>query len=138
MGAGSFRALALFISFILVGSPSLAMSSSAKPKVYAYTLLTSTKTGDTQPMARVVIDNALASCPELVGKHTKVLTTPRENPSATHFPVTVCEAFIPYGEKFKVNIKNSVTLAAVTQSPAKVLVYGDTGCKAKDCPKTFS
>lgn len=134
MGTYNTRITMLIVSLLLFGSHATAMSSTQKPKVYAYTLLVPSNKGETLPLARVVIDQANAKCPELVGNN-KIETQLRNNPSKDKFPVTVCEAFIPYGEKFKVDSANKITLDAVTQSPSRVLIYGDSGCKSKDCKK---
>ncbi len=99
----------------------------------AYTLLTSSNTGETVPMARVILHGASTACPKLIYGSNSITMSPRQNPNSVQFDVTVCEAFISFDQALTVT-DSDITLQAVTSSPSKILVYGDTGCKVKDCP----
>lgn len=98
----------------------------------AYVLLTaSPEDGSARPLARVIVDGASAACPDLAGAST-VTTTPRRNPDPANFPVTACEAFIPFDEAFTV-AGTDRRLPAAGRSPVHLVVFGDSGCKSEDC-----
>ena len=113
------------------------------PTVHAaYVLLTQAPDGSAQPMARVIVD-ADSACPALgtvaggdggeAGGGFSVATTSRDNPHG--FPVTVCEAAVPFGQVYSVanGAGGSYVLPAATRSPTHPIIVGDTGCKSSDC-----
>lgn len=114
-------------------APSGDGTETAAPAVHAaYVLLASApEDGSARPLARVIVDGASAVCPDLTGAST-VPTTPRRNPDPDHFPVTACEAFVPFDETFTV-AGTDRRLPAAGRSPTHLVVFGDSGCKSEDC-----
>ncbi len=98
----------------------------------AFVLLTEAPTREPIAIARVVFDPG-PGCPDLVevdgGDGARLSTSPRFNPHA--FPVDVCEAVVPFGRRFRV-ADSAFVLPAASAKPSRVVVLGDTGCKAKD------
>lgn len=101
----------------------------AQPAVHAaYVLLAESPSGRTAAFARVIVDPG-RECPALVGAGSKrIKTTPRRNPHG--FPVKVCEARYPFGRSLAV--EGGPKLPAVTETPSRIAVFGDSGCKPKD------
>ena len=57
----------------------------------------------------------------------------RGNPDPARFPVVVCEAVQPFGAAAQVE-GAAIALPAVTRSPVRIAVVGDTGCGTwQDC-----
>ena len=101
----------------------------ADPASYAYVVLGQGSDGTTIPMARVVIAAVNQPCPALTAPgQPSVPMTPRANPNAANFPVTMCEAVYPTGHSYKLG---SVALPSVslTDPPKRVVVLGDSGCR---------
>ncbi len=129
---GLFRwVIGVWPLLLCVNSPVQAQSPTLENPV-AYTLLTSSNTGTTIPLARIILGGDSAQCPDLTSGSTSIATSARQNPDPGLFAVTVCEAVIPFGQSFTVK-GTATTINAVTQSPSRILVYGDTGCKTSDC-----
>lgn len=106
-----------------------------KPKVRAaFVLLAQSGTGQTVPMARVILDAVDAPCPTLKpdkGKGADLSMSPRANPDQKNFPVTVCEAIYPASGAMKVR-GEKIVLPKLPKSIDRVTVFGDTGCKPSD------
>ncbi len=106
-------------------------------RVYAaYTLLAPEVGGGTIAIARVIVDDG-QPCPTLSGGLEPIGTAPRAKPEhpahfLQHFPVTVCEARVPFEQALAVD-GTPIRLGKVGRRPTRVFVYGDTGCKEKDC-----
>ena len=109
--------------------------------VYAYTML-APGAGDTPTIyARIVIDQLSADCPQLFGSDGSILQTESRlrnlgsgvvQVTDSSFPVSVCETVIAEGVSYN-DGTGKVTLAAVNLAPTVVQVYGDSGCKEKNC-----
>lgn len=125
--------LSLILSALLTGCSTLSVAE--KPTIHAaYTLFAPSQSGDPLIYARTVIDGVNADCPTLSSEQESIPTTPRHNPDSNHFPVTVCEAIIPFNRTLTI-LGTNIKFAAVKRSPVNILVIGDSGCKKKDCPK---
>lgn len=105
--------------------------STGENKVYAaYSMLSTDNAGKTILFARVIIDPNEQKCPTLLGSTSDIEMSFRSNPFG--FVVNVCEAIIPFSQKFSVS-NSSLSIAAAKKSPSHILVYGDSGCKEGDC-----
>ncbi|MCP4699036.1 MAG: hypothetical protein GY862_19615 [Gammaproteobacteria bacterium] len=121
----------VLLSAITAMAASSAMAKDAS-QMYAYSLLAQSKQGGTMAYARV-ITNQKASCKKLTltaSDGQSIQLAPRKNPH--HFPVAVCEAVIPFEQALTVS-GTHITLGAVKMNPEHIVVYGDSGCKAKQC-----
>jgi hypothetical protein len=79
--------------------------------------------GETESLARVVIEGLAQPCPSLPAV---AAMQPRTNPDPANFPITVCEGI--YGAAAPTAVPNSsLVLPAVKRSPERVIVIGDTG-----------
>lgn len=113
------------------GSPSAASGTVHA----AYLLLVEGPDHATVPLARVIVDPDVP-CPSLVpgapgGEAGAALaTTPRRNPHG--FAVRVCEAVVPFGTGFAVSGSTFTVPAARRETPRRVVVIGDSGCKPED------
>lgn len=117
-------------------TPRTDTSREPAPVLASYVLLAETPEQGTQPLARVVLDGETASCPELESDGDSIPTRPRKNPHG--FPVRVCEARLPWGRAFRVAGTDrvagaEVALPAARRDPGRIVIFGDTGCEAKDC-----
>ncbi len=98
----------------------------------AYSILAAAPDGDTVALARVIVD-AGQGCPSLVTEAGAVAMRARGNPDPARFPVVVCEAVQPFGAAAQVE-GAAIALPAVTRSPVRIAVVGDTGCGTwQDC-----
>ncbi len=131
-----FRWIVWVLPLVVFMAHPLGAKASQQTPYAVYALFTSLDTGETGPMARVILDGASTDCPTLNNDSISLPMSPRQNPNSVLFPVTVCEAFIPFDQALTVT-GTDTTLQAVTSSPSIILIYGDTGCKAKDCPNRF-
>jgi len=106
-----------------------AASASAQQQVYAaYVLLAESPAGSTVAFARVIVDPG-KDCPALTGAgRERIAMTPRRNPHG--FTVKVCEARYPFGRSL--TVEGGPKLPAVSEAPARIAVFGDSGCKPKD------
>lgn len=89
---------------------------------------------DTGPTAyaRSIVTKESRGCPDLIGSNGARRTmTRRENPHG--FSVGVCEAVVPFDEKFQVSWSGE-SLPIAVREPQRLLLTGDTGCDADDCP----
>tara|TARA_R110001599_G_scaffold353861_1_gene600716 strand:- start:52380 stop:53858 length:1479 start_codon:yes stop_codon:yes gene_type:complete len=103
----------------------------------AFSILAENAEQSTVVYARVILEGVDQPCPAFVtypgDKSLRVRS--RSNPDSTLFPITVCEARAPFGQAISV-VGFGVTIAAASRDPAKVLVYGDSGCDGgayQDC-----
>ncbi len=115
--------------FFLAGCSLWAKPAPAQPAVYAaYVLLAETPTGSTAAFARVIVDPG-RDCPALLGPGTeRIAMTPRRNPHG--FTVKVCEARYPVGRSL--TVEGGPRLPPVVETPSRIAVLGDSGCKPKD------
>lgn len=105
-------------------------SDSPSFQVYAaYSLLAPGSSGETIIYARVILDPE-NECPLLKSSSQSIKMSRRSNPF--NFSVAVCEAIIPFEQTFQIS-GSSFSIAVVKKNPARILVYGDTGCRSKDC-----
>lgn len=104
----------------------------APPEVYAaYVLLAqSPRDGAPQAQARVIVDGSARECPQLLGAASPIAMTFRLNPHG--FPVKVCQAVIPFNQELTLSWDRR-RLPAARENPARIALFGDTGCKEKDC-----
>ena len=110
-----------------------ALTPPPESAVYArFVLLASPQGGETAAFARVVFDEAGGyGCPSISGQ-SDILMTPRHKPALNpgEFPVTVCEAAVPFGQELHSVLSDSTpSLPVAGKNPSRVLVMGDTGCK---------
>jgi len=125
----------VFINGCATGGMSKSIDSSTIHG--AYSLLAPDKKGETIIYARIVVDGHSTQCPDLIDESGTVLpTSPRafhpDSAGSNHFPITVCEAIIASETRYQDN-SGAVTLSPVTLDPKNIQVYGDSGCKAKNC-----
>ena len=123
----------LLLALLLVAGCEAPDEISDQPIHAAYTLLAQSDTGVPIAYARVIVDGVSASCPSLTGGAQLISMSARVNPDTAMFPITVCEAVIPFVQSLIVSGAED-TLAAVTTNPSRLFIYGDTGCKEKECP----
>lgn len=99
----------------------------------SYVILGQSPAGENMAIARTVIETD-RTCPT-VSRPGQVKTTPmitRENPN--HFSVLVCEALIGFDKNYQINFSDgSIALPVAKSNPVNIQVFGDSGCKAKDC-----
>lgn len=82
--------------------------------------------------ARSIVTAQSRGCPELIGRNgARRPMTRRANPHG--FSVGVCEAILPFEEEFRVSWSGKALPVAVRE-PERLLLTGDTGCDADDCP----
>ncbi len=127
------------------GHKLISKAEAAPAKIHGiYSLFAPADSGDTLIYARVIVDGVVndADCPDLVAGDLSSTPTfargmrPTLIEGVQNFNITVCEAVIPPGVTYTVaDENNTYLLAAVTLNPAAIQVYGDTGCKLKQCPK---
>ena len=99
----------------------------------AFVLLAPGSSGQTVPMARVILDAADVPCPSLhpiAGKGGELPLSPRANPDKSRFPVTVCEAIYSAGEPMRVQGAD-IVLPRVPSSVRRATIFGDSGCDPK-------
>ncbi|HYD69609.1 metallophosphoesterase family protein [Azospirillum sp.] len=81
-------------------------------------------------LARAVLNGAGVACPTVQQNGSSAPMTARVNPSATHFPVTVCEAVVTPGATVTLaTATGSATLPPASKAPQTLAVLGDTGCR---------
>jgi hypothetical protein len=101
------------------------------PAVHAaYVVMAQGADGSTIAIARAIVDPGDPPCPVLRdGKRASAMRL-RGNPFG--FPVNVCEARIPFERRVKLSWTGAV-LPVAHREPTRLLVLGDTGCRAADC-----
>lgn len=99
--------------------------------IAAYVVLGPSASGGAQAHARVIVPPTTQTCPELEGAHSKRSMALRDNPHG--FAVRVCEARIPLDQSFVVTW-NRQRLPTAASDVEHILLFGDTGCDARDCP----
>ncbi len=118
---------------LAIGSAATGAGKQAEVKA-AFLLLAQSGSGQTVPMARVILDGADTPCPTLLpadGEGAELPMAPRVNPDKNNFPVTVCEAIYAAGGPMKIEGSETV-LPQLLPSADRVTVFGDTGCKPDD------
>lgn len=105
---------------------------------FAFVLLGEGSDGNPVPMVRTVVE-AATTCPELQPAQGKapLPMTPRRRPEGGGFEdVLVCEARYPVGEAASVFVGGKrIELPAISlDTPKRVLLIGDTGCRG-DVPQ---
>jgi hypothetical protein len=126
----------LLLSACATGSPAPPLAPVPQPPLpreaapyAAYVLLGEAPPGEAAALARVIVD-AGAACPELAGERGGGLAMgKRANPHG--FTVDVCEAAVPFGERFAA-ADGSFTLPVARRRVERVAVMGDTGCKPQE------
>jgi Calcineurin-like phosphoesterase len=122
------RRLPVLAVLIFLTAGSLYAQPAVPPVYAAYVLLAESPAGKTVAFARVIVDPG-RECPALVGPgKERIATTPRRNPHG--FTVKVCEARYPFGRSLAVD--GGPRLPVVAESPSRIAVFGDSGCKPKD------
>lgn len=110
-------------------------------EIYAYTMLAPGEGDNPLIYARIVMGQLSAQCPTLIGSDNKLVKTVARkrhlgSQSAVvtdqNFPITVCEAIVAEGVSYQ-DSDGHISLKEVTLSPTHVQVYGDSGCKEKNC-----
>ncbi len=91
-------------------------------------LLAETPAGKTVALARLIVAGD-APCPALREASGKKIAT-RGAPQSAPFSVKVCEALYPFGRSLE--IEGGGRLPAVAAAPARVAIFGDSGCKPND------
>ncbi|MCW9016606.1 MAG: metallophosphoesterase [Kangiellaceae bacterium] len=131
----TLKQLVILLTIVTLSAcQSLSKDKNSPPVIAAYSMYAPANDGSTLLYARAIVNSIDANCPILSGSdRSRVKMTPRGlHPGATNFPVKVCEASISAGVSYKVS-SSKFELAAATNSPSKVLVFGDSGCEPKDC-----
>lgn len=120
-------------------APDIAPEPAASTVHAAYVLLAAPPGGGAaQARARVIVDTATTTCPQLLGGPQPIDMVFRLNPHG--FTVKICEALIPFGQALTVST-NGQALPTAKLNPSHPIVFGDTGCKLGDasdgkCPQT--
>ena len=126
------RSLFNIVAAVLLAGCTSPIGPPSPNVLAAYSVLAAAPDGDTVALARVVVD-AGQGCPGLVTEAGTVVMTVRGNPDPARFPVVVCEAVQPFGTAAQVE-GAAIALPAVTRSPVRIAVVGDTGCGTwQDC-----
>jgi len=112
------RLLALAFAALLLAAPAVAQDAALSQWVQFVP-------GGGQE-ARVV--TSASACPSLSVDGTDVAMAERAPPNAD-FPVRLCSLAIP--PKAKTLALGGTALSLVTQTPKRILVFGDTGCRIK-------
>jgi hypothetical protein len=103
----------------------------------AYVLFGQSESGDTVPMARVIIDGVNVECPILQPVETThsdgipipaVQMQARVNPDPVNFPITVCESLYPTDTKMSV-AGSTFDLPKVKTKVDDLAIFGDSGCE---------
>ncbi len=122
------------LSTLVVAMPSLADTASINNQYASFVVLGQSPSGSNVAIARTVIDPQL-DCPtisEVGGSQTSNMVT-RDN--SFHFPVMVCEGLVAFDKSYQLNFSDgTVVLPSAKSNPSHIQVFGDTGCKSKDCP----
>ena len=122
------------ITGIAICSPTiLAATDIAKitDQYASYVVLGQAPNGDNVAIARTVI-NANLLCPKVKSKSKMLNMITRDNPN--HFEVIVCEALVEFDQKYQLVFANGhIELPSAKSSIKHIQVFGDTGCKTKDC-----
>ena len=124
----------VLLTLALLCVPAMADVATTKQQYASYVILGQAPNGKNVAIARTVIDPAL-SCPTLNATGMKMRAinmTTRENPN--HFSVIVCEALMGFDIQYQLNFADkSIKLPIAKSDIEHIAVYGDTGCKTKDC-----
>jgi hypothetical protein len=126
----TFRASQFVLLSALAISPVVAEDGDASEVQAAFVLLAPSSTGQTVPLARVILDGADSPCPSLrsiQGKAVELTTSPRKNPDKQRFSVTVCEAIYSRSGPMRIS-GTGILLPALPSSVNRVTLFGDTGC----------
>jgi len=126
----TFRASLFFLVTALAVSPVASEDGDASKVQAAYVLLVPASTGQTVPLARVILDGADSPCPSLhsiQGRAVELTMAPRTNPDKHSFPVTVCEAIYSTSGPMRIS-GTGILLPVLPSSVNRVTLFGDTGC----------
>jgi hypothetical protein len=97
----------------------------------SYVILGQGPSGSNIAIARTVINSNLL-CPSVQGNKKTYNMITRDNPN--HFSVIVCEALVEFDIKYTLAFADgSIDLPVAKSNIKHVQVFGDTGCKTKDC-----
>ena len=108
-------------------SKAAASDTDASTVLAAYVLLAAPPGGGpAEARARVIVDDTVTACPELLGGPQPVDMVFRQNPHG--FDVKVCEALIPFDQALTVST-NGQALPTAKRNPTHPIIFGDTGCK---------
>ena len=108
---------------LLASSPAIPSSSAT----HGHFVVLGSSGGETVPNARMLIEPGYA-CPRIAGGAQPIAMTSRDNPHG--FPVIVCEAVIGFGETLEIVLRDrALALPTVRRNPARIVAFGDTGCK---------
>lgn len=130
------KSIGCFLSLAAISSLSsiaLASVASTGQQYGSYVILGQSPAGDNVAIARTVIDTNL-TCPTVSAQGDTATTSmiTRENPN--NFSVLVCEALIGFDQTYQINFSDqSITLPMAKSNPVNIQVFGDSGCKEKDC-----
>ncbi len=132
MRGRGFPAVAGVAWALASGCSDIALETSPGGAVLAaYVLLAPAPNGTPRAQARVVVSSDATTCPELVEEDGRGHAMSfREN--AHGFDVKVCEAVVPFDEPRRVSW-NDQRLPVARLDPSRLVLFGDTGCKTKDC-----
>lgn len=117
-----------------------SIAANLTPKAYAYSMFAPGANGQNILFARVVLAAPGLACPVLVGddgSKVKMSLRPLNLPNSqqldeTNFAVTVCEAVIQPDVAYAESAMG-IALSKVSKQTQNVQVYGDSGCKTRDC-----
>lgn len=122
------RKLALVAALTCAPLPAAAPPLPPAAAVHGRYVVLGSAGGETVAYARAVIEPGY-SCPRVAGGPAAVAMTTRDNPHS--FPVIVCEAVIGFDQDLELEIDGApLALPTVRRNPSRVVVFGDTGCKA--------
>jgi len=135
-----YLGLALATLGLTILKPVFAEAPMGAGTAFAYSLLAPGDNGKPLVFARVVLEAPDAHCPVLIGSDGSQVSTQlrplnikgAQALDAAVFPVTVCEAVIQTGITYT-EATLGIALNSVTLEAEHVQVYGDSGCKIKDC-----
>jgi len=116
----------------LLGSCADSDQGSQGDAITSYVILGGNPETGPVAYARTIVTEQSRDCPELIEKDgTRRPMTRRENPHG--FAVGVCEALVPFDREFRVSWSGQ-SLPIAVLDPERLLLTGDTGCDADDCP----
>ena len=104
----------------------------------AYSMLAPASNGGTIIYGRLIVDGYNVACPSLKSETGSIIKTtargrhPDAATGTNNFPVTVCETTLS-AETNYYDMSKAIKINAVSLQPSAILIYGDSGCKTKDC-----
>ncbi|MDG1957951.1 MAG: metallophosphoesterase [Candidatus Binatia bacterium] len=128
----NYQLMIVGLGAVLVSSCADSARGPQEQAITSYVILGGAADTGPAAYARAIVTAQSRGCPELIDDGGgRLPMSRRENPHG--FSVGVCEAILPFEKEFRVSWSGqSLPLAAL--APERLLLAGDTGCDADDCP----